>query len=457
MARLDELTDDIAERFDLGPKAPALVQEVLGLISAQPEGIGGFLNKVEAADLEEKVASWVGSPYPMALSVVEVKKALGAEAIKTIAKNAGLTENFACKVLGYAIPKIISLLAADGAFSGATSASSPSGVGDSIFGRERDILMHEMAGAGAPTEFRLVVPGAALLITLGLVGYFIKSGTAGDLASVQFPSSVSVAQNAPAAASQTPSQLLPGNETTASGENATGATTGPQKQVLGSGQTAGDFAVKTGWIQNLRAASGGFGSHVRFAGTGLNEETTRALGNRTWRIGSLWWAEVPQFVVATLTGSGPARISLASPAPALASSGTESAGLSKLAEIHFPTIIFPPNSTRVQLRSIPLLRRVAEQIKQLPAGTVVQIEGYTQGAARPTVNAALSQSRADSVYRILVREGVSPPMLTAKGYGSSQSVASNEITEGRSSKIMDERGRPRDDRRVKFRVVQPAP
>jgi hypothetical protein len=66
MARLDELTDDVAEPFDLGPKAPALVQEVLGLISAQPGRIGGFLNKV-AADLEEKVASWVGSPYPMAL------------------------------------------------------------------------------------------------------------------------------------------------------------------------------------------------------------------------------------------------------------------------------------------------------------------------------------------------------------------------------------------------------
>jgi len=314
--------------------------------------------------------------------------------------------------------------------------------------------MHEMAGAGAPTEFRLVVPGAALLITLGLVGYFIKSGTAGDLASVQFPSSVSVAQNAPAVASQTPSQLPPGNETTASGENATGATTGPQKQALGSGQTAGDFAVKAGWIQNLRAASGGLGSHVQFAGTGLNEEATRALGNRTWRIGSLW--RVPPFVVATLTGSGPARISLASPSPALASSGTESAGLLKV-EIHFPAIIFPPNSTRVQLRSIPLLRRVAEQIKQLPAGTVVQIEGYTQGAARPAVNAALSQSRADSVYRILVREGVSPAMLSAKGYGSSPSVASNEITEGRSSKIMEERGHPRGDRRVEFRVVQPAP
>jgi outer membrane protein OmpA-like peptidoglycan-associated protein/uncharacterized protein YidB (DUF937 family) len=456
MARLDELTDDIAERFDLGPKAPALVQEVLGLISAQPGRIGGFLSKVKAADLEEKADSWVGSPYPMALSVAEVRKVLGAEVIKTIAKNAGLTQNSASKVLGYAIPEIISLLAADGAFPGAipVSSSSPSGVGDFIFGREGHIPMHEMAGAGAPTEFRLAVPGAALLITLALVGYFVKSGTAGDLASVQFPSSVSVAQNAPSAASQTPSQLLP----TASGEN---ATAGPRKPVLGTGEMAGDFAVKAGWIQNLRAASGGLGSQAsptQFAANGLNEEGTRASGNRAWRVGFLWPARVPQFVVATLTGSGPAHVSLASSTPALASSGTESAGLLKQVAVDFPTIIFAPNSTRVQSRSIPLLRRVAEQIKQLPSGTVVQIEGYTQGAARPAVNAELSQSRADSVYRVLVREGVRPAMLSAKGYGSSPSVASiNGVTEGRSSKITGEGGRPGGDRRVEFRIVQPTP
>src|SRR5271157_4700574 len=65
MASLDGLTEDIAERFDLGLKAPALVQEVLGFISAQPGSIGGFLDKVKAAGLEEKAVSWLGSPYPM--------------------------------------------------------------------------------------------------------------------------------------------------------------------------------------------------------------------------------------------------------------------------------------------------------------------------------------------------------------------------------------------------------
>jgi len=104
------------------------------------------------------------------------------------------------------------------------------------------------------------------------------------------------------------------------------------------------------------------------------------------------------------------------------------------------------------------LRRAAEQIKQLPAGSAVQINGYTQGAARPAFNAELSQKRADAVHRILVHEGVSPALLSAKGYGSSLSLASrNGVTEGRSSKMTGEAGRQPNDRRVEFRVVQQGP
>ena len=301
--------------------------------------------------------------------------------------------------------------------------------------------MREREGSGDDAWMYLFVPGTALLIVVGLVGYTIVTSISGGHTSIQ---SVSVAENTPATPPQTPSQrsqLTAGKETAASGA---------------TGEMAGDFAVKAGWIKNLRAASGGFGgqaSWTRFAGNGFYEEGTRELTNRAWRIASLWPAPAPQFVVATLAGSSPAPISLASPTPALASSGTKSAGLLKQAAVDFPDIIFAPNSTRVPSRSLPLLRRVAERIRQLPAGASVQIEGYTRGAARSAVNAELSQRRADTVYRILVREGVSPAVLSAKGYGSSPSVASiNGETEGRGKKMRGEAGR-----RVEFRVVQPAP
>ena len=544
MASLDGLTKDIAERFDLGLKAPALVQEVLGLIFPQPENFGVFLAKVKAAGLEEKAASWFGSPYPMALSVPEVKQVLDAKIIKTIAANAGVTEDFANKILGYAIPKIISHLAAEGALPKPISeppASSPRGE-DLIFGRE---------------GLRLVVPGAALLITLGVFGYTISSGTSGDRASIQFAPSVSVAQitlvTPSSKTSSQPSQATPGNETATRGTNTPSATTGPRKPVLVFGEMTGDFAVKAGWIQNLKAVFGVYGGQVSrtlFASDGFYEETTIANANRSWRIGSLWPAQVPQFVVAALTGSGAAHISLVPatsasvaknipvtpvpqtpsqplqqasmtgdfavtagwiqnlkaafrgyggqidegtsananrawqigslwPAPVpqfvvaaltgsgevplalasatseLPSSGNESAGLPAKLALDFPIIIFEPNSATVPLHNIPFLRRVAEQIKQLPAGTVVLIDGYTQGAARPALNAELSQMRADSVYRILVREGVRPAMLSAKGYGSSPSLAGiNGVTEGRSSKMTV---RPLCDRRVEFRIVQQGP
>jgi OOP family OmpA-OmpF porin len=92
-------------------------------------------------------------------------------------------------------------------------------------------------------------------------------------------------------------------------------------------------------------------------------------------------------------------------------------------------------------------------MKQLPAGTVVQISGYTDSAGNPAANMKLSQRRADAVRQLLVDAGVNPAMLSAKGYGSSESLANHGTTEGRSNGRM--KSRLRDDRRVEFRIVQP--
>lgn len=581
MVTLDELTEEIAERFDLGPKAPALVQEVLGLISAPPGGIGGLLDKVKAAGLEDKAASWLDSSYPMALSVLEVKSVLSTEDIKTIAVNTGEREDFVCKILGYAIPKLIGLLAGDGSIPEAIPAqlSSPPRGEDLLFGREEHFPMRELQGGGiVAMGYRLAIPGVALLITLGLLGYTISSGTSSDSANFQSGPSVGVAQNTPGTPSPpTPSQPwqpATGYVTAAiSGTNTTATPASAQKPVLRAGETTRDFDVKSGWVQNLKAAVGGNGTLRMFADQGFYEVATVAGTNRAWRIGSLWPVQTPQFVVAALTGSGAAHINVtpstlalgsigtsaahvivvqntpvtASPPPpimgdfalasgwvqnlraalggfggensqtvvsqtlfsgngfyedatgatanhgawqvaslwpaqlpqfavaaltgvdaapvsvvpstlALGSGDNESGELPKTNMLDFPIIIFAPDSATVPSRSIALLRRAAEQIKQLPAGSAVQINGYTQGAARPAFNAELSQKRADAVHRILVHEGVSPALLSAKGYGSSLSLASrNGVTEGRSSKMTGEAGRQPNDRRVEFRVVQQGP
>ena len=62
---------------------------------------------------------------------------------------------------------------------------------------------------------------------------------------------------------------------------------------------------------------------------------------------------------------------------------------------------------------------------------------------RPDANVALSQKRADAVRDVLVKAGVDPDTLVAKGYGSANPVASNDPPEGRFK-----------NRRIEYRVLK---
>jgi len=108
----------------------------------------------------------------------------------------------------------------------------------------------------------------------------------------------------------------------------------------------------------------------------------------------------------------------------------------------FPTIYFTANSAEVPSSSNPLLLQATRLIKQLPAGTLVEITGYTHNIGSPTTSMQLSQRRANAVRRALVHSGVDPTMLTAKGYGSSHSLplaSQNGTVEGRSNGLMEDR------------------
>src|ERR1700731_1188340 len=114
----------------------------------------------------------------------------------------------------------------------------------------------------------------------------------------------------------------------------------------------------------------------------------------------------------------------------------------------FPAIYFVANSAEVLPSSKPLVLKAARLIKQLPAGNVVEIAGYTHSVGSPTTNMRLSQRRANAVREALVRAGVNPAMLNAKGYGGSNplTLVSQSVTvEGRSN---GRAGRRRNDRRA---------
>ena len=117
---------------------------------------------------------------------------------------------------------------------------------------------------------------------------------------------------------------------------------------------------------------------------------------------------------------------VALPAPAAAAVSTLNQSLN-------PTVLnFATGSAALPPASLPALQQAAAQIKALPAATVIEIGGHTDNVGNPDANVALSQRRADAVRDALVQNGVSPSMLTAKGYGDTKPVASNDTADGRA-------------------------
>jgi OOP family OmpA-OmpF porin len=496
MATFDKLIQEIGARYHLGSKGSSLVQDTLDLIARQPGGIGGFLDRFKAAGFAAEVATWVGGSDAVPLSGQEVEEALGSDVIGEIADEAGISQRFARTILGYAIPKIIGPLAQGGAIPSAIPAAassfpalamplSSSHADEMTLPGAEQIPPSGVRGGGAPGLGRLLIPGACLLLTLGVLSYAISSGTSGTHAA----GAPIMAQNAPVASPPAPSttarsavgkplasppapsipaRLALTNENglivysgTVGDDETHTAITDTLKTVFGADKIAGALAVnqhagQAGWTKNLKAALDNFktpGWQALFEGNSVGVGGTIPNAERDRIVRSLKSVLGPQFAVATLAGSGATKTAAASSALKSGSSGKNPAGVSNQPDFNLPAIYFAANSAKVPSSGKLLLRQAASLMKQLPAGTVVRISGYTHNAGRPTTNTELSQWRADAVRQVLVDAGVNPAMLIANGYGSSDSLANNNVTvEGRSNNAIE--SRRRNDRRVEFHIVQ---
>ncbi len=114
-----------------------------------------------------------------------------------------------------------------------------------------------------------------------------------------------------------------------------------------------------------------------------------------------------------------------------------------VAALNDSVIDFGSASAEVPASKADLLQRAADEIKRLPPGHVLQVAGYTDSSGNPARNVSLSRQRAEAVRAALVKDGVNPDMLIAKGYGSADPIASNDTTEGRAR-----------NRRIEFHVVK---
>jgi len=108
-------------------------------------------------------------------------------------------------------------------------------------------------------------------------------------------------------------------------------------------------------------------------------------------------------------------------------------------------VSFATGSNEILPNSEPLLSEVADVLLRDPALELIEIQGHTDNRGGRELNMKLSQSRAEAVREWLVRHGVEPARLIAKGYGPTRPLVPNITARNRAR-----------NRRVQFRIVRRA-
>lgn len=106
-------------------------------------------------------------------------------------------------------------------------------------------------------------------------------------------------------------------------------------------------------------------------------------------------------------------------------------------------IQFEHAKANIMEASHSLLNEVVSVIKANPHIKKIAIEGHASSEGNPDFNRTLSDNHAKAVRAYLVSQGISEEMLTAKGFGSDNPIASNDTEEGREK-----------NRRVEFNIVE---
>jgi outer membrane protein OmpA-like peptidoglycan-associated protein len=108
----------------------------------------------------------------------------------------------------------------------------------------------------------------------------------------------------------------------------------------------------------------------------------------------------------------------------------------------FDRLLFDTNSANLQPSSQEQLKNVANILRAYPQ-VRIRVGGYTDNSGDVTANLKLSQERASNVVAELVRLGVDPARLDARGYGDNHPVADNSTEQGRAQ-----------NRRISLRVTE---
>ena len=106
-------------------------------------------------------------------------------------------------------------------------------------------------------------------------------------------------------------------------------------------------------------------------------------------------------------------------------------------------VFFETNKAVIKPVSYEILNLVATVMRHNTDITKLRVEGHTDSQGKDSTNLTLSQKRSEAVRAYLVKQGVEPERLDARGYGETVPVADNKTNAGRA-----------DNRRVEFRIME---
>ncbi len=106
-------------------------------------------------------------------------------------------------------------------------------------------------------------------------------------------------------------------------------------------------------------------------------------------------------------------------------------------------ISFAPGSAEIDSEGLKIIGKIAAILRKCPEFKM-EIAGHTDSQGREEMNQALSQSRAQAVLNALMARRVLTGSITAKGYGESAPISSNDTEAGREN-----------NRRIEFTLIEP--
>jgi outer membrane protein OmpA-like peptidoglycan-associated protein len=99
-------------------------------------------------------------------------------------------------------------------------------------------------------------------------------------------------------------------------------------------------------------------------------------------------------------------------------------------KIALRNVFFDTGKASLRSESNTELDRLVKLLKDVPT-LKIELSGHTDNTGSASGNVTLSQNRAQAVLDYLASKGINKSRLTAKGYGSSKPVSTNDTSEGR--------------------------